>query len=553
MLFDRIVTYVAAKAAGRQLDRFLQATRHVQQVQDRLLETHLRRIAGSDFAETYRLGQVEDYRDFVRTVPVLNYEDHRPFIERLKRGDLEALFNGRQRLIMFALTSGTTSEPKFIPVTRRFVQDYRRGWNVFGLKVLLDHPGAFRRKIVQATSSAREQQTACGLWAGAITGLLAQTQKWIVRRHYTTPLFVSRIKDPIAKAYVIMRLAVADDVAFISTANPATTLRLAQVGEEYAEPLIRDVATGQVNPPGAVPGEVMDRLKMRLRPDRAAGRRLEQIMQAEGRLLPKDYWNLSFLANWTGGTLGLYLSRFAEYFGDTPVRDLGLLASEGRFSIPVEDHTPAGILEITSNLVEFIPEQEYGRENPPTLRPWQVEAGQTYYLVFSNATGLTRYDIGDAVRVVDFYHRTPIIEFLHKGAHVSSVAGEKVTESQVVSAVRDASRELGCTIEGFVMCPHWADVPYYALTVEIDSANGRTADLAQCVDRRLSALNIEYKSKRESARLGPVRVQLVHSGYFQNFDLQRIASDGRSEQYKHKYLYNQVDADRDLPLLRTGR
>ena len=58
-------------------------------------------------------------------------------------------------------------------------------------------------------------------------------------------------------------------------------------------------------------------------------------------------WNVSFLANWTGGTLKLYLPRLAELFDNVPVRDIGLVASEGRFSIPLSDDSPAGVAEVT--------------------------------------------------------------------------------------------------------------------------------------------------------------------------------------------------------------
>ena len=65
--------------------------------------------------------------------------------------------------------------------------------------------------------------------------------------------------------------------------------------------------------------------------------------ERSGRLYPRDYWpDLCFLANWTGGTMGAYLRSYPDYFGERPVRDVGLIASEGRMTIPIEDNTPAG-------------------------------------------------------------------------------------------------------------------------------------------------------------------------------------------------------------------
>jgi len=548
-MYKRIIGKVACWAASRQLKRFLDATRVPHEMQKRMLRRQLTLLAGSRFAGDHHLEKVDDYHEFARRVPIRRYDELAGYVDDLKAGNNDALFARGEDLVMFALTSGTTGQAKFIPVTRRFVDDYRRGWNVFGLKVLLDHPNAMFRKIVQITSSAREHRTPGGLWAGAITGLLAETQKWIVRKHYVTPPAVAGIKDPLAKCYTIARLAVTEDVAFTSTANPSTILRIAQVMTDHCDQLIRDVHDGALRPPGRIGQGLVDSLKPMLARSPVCARRLEKIADRAGRLMPKDVWQLEFLANWTAGTLKLYLSRFPEYFGHVPVRDIGLLASEGRFSIPVDDHTPAGILEITSNFLEFIPEQAYGQADPPALGIEDLKVGERYFIVFSNATGLTRYDLGDLVEVVDFYNRTPMIEFLNKGSHISSVTGEKLSEHQAVEAMNILSKRLARRIEHFLLCPHWADPPYYALTLEHALADGRQDDIARQYDAILCDLNIEYRAKRASLRLASVTVQRVCDGFFAREDISRLADAGRSEQYKRKFLLTQPDTDSDLPIL----
>ena len=88
-----------------------------------------------------------------------------------------------------------------------------------------------------------------------------------------------------------------------------------------------------------------------------------RIAERTGRLLPKDYWpNLDFLSNWMGGTMKAYLRGYPEFFGETPVRDVGLIASEGRMTIPIEDGTPAGLLDIRHHYFEFIPEEQADRD-----------------------------------------------------------------------------------------------------------------------------------------------------------------------------------------------
>src|SRR5262249_57992654 len=119
-----------------------------------------------------------------------------PYIERVRRGETRALLGSRQRVLMFALTSGTTSEPKYIPVTREFLAGYQRGWNGWGVKALLDHPGSFLRCIVQVSRPLCDHVSESGVPCGAITGLLARSQKRLVRKYYVAPLAITAIPHP---------------------------------------------------------------------------------------------------------------------------------------------------------------------------------------------------------------------------------------------------------------------------------------------------------------------------------------------------------------------
>jgi len=299
-----------------------------------------------------------------------------------------------------------------------------------------------------------------------------------------------------------------------------------------------------------IPAPVRQRLEARLRPQFAAARHLETIARRTGRLLPRDFWNLAFLANWTGGTMGLYLRDFPEYFGDTPVRDIGLLASEGRMSIPIEDGTSSGILSVADNFFEFIPAEEYGTNNPAVLRAHELREGEEYFILLTTSAGFYRYDIGDRVRVTGFYGQAPLIEFLHKGLHTSSLSGEKLTEQQVVMAFEDVAGSFDLQQRSFVLAPCWAELPYYRLHLEAPGCmdKGERRCLAEGLDRALQRINVEYASKRASGRLAPVQVNLLPPHWLAEYD-QRLASRQRAanEQYKHRYLLSEVDADAGFP------
>ena len=154
------------------------------------------------------------------------------------------------------------------------------------------------------------------------------------------------------------------------------------------------------------------------------------------------------------------------------------------------------------------------------------------------------------MQVTGRFGNTPVLKFLHKGSRISSLTGEKLTEHQVVRAFEQCGRDVGIAVPLFTVCPAWAMPPYYAILLE-ESADGLftgeegarlIAAIEEAFDARLKALNIEYRSKRDSGRLGRPRVRLVEEGSFEKKKAARVAqSGGRLEQYKHPYLTPDLD------------
>ena len=543
----RPVAFLAGWHASRQAAEFLRAHRRTKQVQDDLLAEMIRAHRRTAFGQDHGFSAIRSSDDFRRAVPVGSYLTLRSYVQRVLEGETTALLPPGEGVLMFSRTSGTTGKPKHIPVTRRFLADIRRGWNAWGIGALRNHKDAWLRKIVQIVSSMNEATSPTGLPCGAISGLLAATQKRIVRRMYPVPRAVAGITDGGAKYYTTLRCACGQDVAFITTANPSSTIKLAETAQVYTERLIRDVRDGTLRPPGEVPPEVARGLRFRPRP--AVARAMEAGVRQDGALLPKHLWKLSFLANWTGGTLKLYLPRLRELYGHVPVRDIGLLASEGRFTIPLRDETASGAAEILGNFLEFIPAEHYADDEPPTLRAHEVEVGREYFLVVTNWAGLWRYSMDDRVLVTGWHEQSPELEFLSRGNHTANITGEKITEHQVVEAMRRASLATGVGVERFVVQGRFAETPYYEVRLEHpDGANLR--DLGAAMEQALCELNIEYLSKRKSDRLGPVRPVVLPAGTLQRAEDECIrAHHGRGEQYKHTYLRTEILPHGESPLL----
>jgi hypothetical protein len=542
-LSERIAAKIAAWHAGRVYARFLRSLRDVEAIQHRALRQVLSRVADSDYGRRYGLKFVRTPEDLRRAAPLVTYEDLRPYVDRVGDGDASALFGAGERIHMFATSSGTTAHPKLIPVTAEFVRQYRRGWNTFGLKMLTDHPRAILRAILQSSGRCDERYTSSGLPCGAITGLMARTQKRIVRRFYVGVPEIALIDDPHAKYYTLMRFAVVRDVAFAVTANPATLIRMAQTANEESEHLIRDVSAGTVSEKLVPDVSLRRRLEARLRPQPERAQELERLRTINETLRPASFWNIEFLACWTGGSMGHYLERLAQWWGPVPVRDIGLLASEGRVTIPLEDGTPAGVLDAQAAFFEFIPAEQWDRPDAETLTAKELETGGQYTVVLTNSAGLVRYRLDDVVRVRGWLEQAPLLEFLHRAGRVASVAGEKLTENQVVAAVRAAAERLGWRESDFIMAPHWHDPPFYQMTCAAPIPDG----LERTIDGALSEQNEEYRSRRKSLRLGALRVRRVHERALLTMDQRLIAARAAApEQYKRPCLLTKPSEDDQL-------
>ncbi len=526
----------------REARQFLTTTTDCRATQLRVLRELLDLNAGSRFSAEHDFAAVRSVDDFRRRIAVHDYEYFRPYVECLKQGDHSALLGPTNRLLMFSLSSGTTAQSKFIPITQRFLDDYRRGWQVWGIHNLDDHPAANRGNILQISSDYDKFRTPGGTPCGNISGLVAAVQKRIVKTMYTVPGVVSKISDPDSKNYTALRLALADPhIGMVMTANPSTLIQLAKTAEIERDRLIRDIANGTLSTDFDISSEVRRALGRRItRKNPARARELERIIDRTGSLQPRDYWReLAVLAVWTGGSCGAYLSALERFYGKLPIRDHGLSASEGRMTVPVADFSSEGILDVASHFFEFIPEREYGSEKPIVLQAHELEEGQNYFILLTTPSGLYRYNICDVVRCTGFYRTTPMLEFLHKGAHIANVTGEKVSESQIVAAVKQGVSQLQMELKHFTVSPVWGDPPRYQLLVEEQDieTSERGERLAIRVDELLQTLNCEYQEKRATGRLATMKCLSLAEGTWTLFTRKRQQKLGGSlEQYKHPCL-----------------
>jgi hypothetical protein len=529
----------------RVVDRYLADAVNCRKVQRERLFTKIRRNADTAFGRDHGFSEILSIKDFRQRVPVANYEYYRPYVERVKQGEIEAMFGSGTNVLMFSMTSGTTNKPKYIPITHHFYKEYRESWNLWGRGVFRDHVDLVLKKTLQFTSDWRQFYTSGGIPCGNISGLSAETRPRIAKPAFLLPVELNKVSGTANKQYVAYRLALPrTDIGMIGTANPLTLVNFARLAEEHRETLIRDLHDGTLSDHVEIPDAVRQSLSPSFRrrhPRRA--RELERIIERTGHFYPRDFWpNLSVLAIWTGGPVAAYLPRVREYYGDCVFRDHGLSASEGHMTTPFRDNTSAGVLDYNTHYFEFIPEDEYEHQERTVLEAHELEEGKNYYLLLSTSNGLYRYDIHDVVRCVGFEGACPVLDFLHKGAHFSSMTGEKLSEYQVVQAIQAAFQDLSLSIEHFTLAPVPGDPPHYVLLIDANIDSDMEAKLARQANQRLSEWNCEYEDRLASRRLEALVVQRVPEGTFDAYRERFVQREGASsEQYKHPFLTTKTD------------
>ncbi|HVD13839.1 MAG TPA: GH3 auxin-responsive promoter family protein [Actinomycetota bacterium] len=519
--------------APRTVKRFAAVSQDPAKAQQRLLREIVGTNADTEFGRRHGFAGVTSFREFQERVPISTYEDLEPYINAAMLGRPNQLT--KQPPVLFTTTSGTTGASKYIPMTSESRRAKSRLTWLWLCGLYRDHPGIAGGRMLSVVSPEVESHAPDGTPCGAESGHAYRTMPGPVKSMYTAPYGVFTIEDYEAKYYTLLRLAAGQDISCIATVNPSTIVLLADRLGRHTEAIIRDVRDGSLSPDGEVPQDF--RASLRLRPDPERARRLERAAtRGDGVLLPGLAWpELAAVGCWKGGTVGAYLAKFDQYFPQgPPVRDLGYYATELRGSVPLSDQGDAGVIAVGTNVLEFFPAGEdrapEGRELLPVER---LEDGQRYFVYVTNASGLYRYDMNDIVEVAGRYGQTPLIRFVQKGKGVVSFTGEKLYETQVITAVDQALAEFRGSYHFIAAVAELVDgtTPRLVFLIEFDHpvAEGDGSALVDRLDAAVAVQNSEYQTKRKSLRYGAPVIRVVRSGEFDRYRRRMVETGQRAD------------------------
>jgi hypothetical protein len=490
------------------------------------------------FGKKHRFSEIRNYPEFQQNIPVQTYESLRPYIEEQRLTSAKALTAESPKF--YAQTSGTTGEPKYIPITPTTLKMHRDEQSLFSYLQYRACPEAFAGKALGIMGAAVEGYLDSGHEVGSVSGNLYQSLPKIIQSRFVLQPAVSRITNYDLKYLIILRLALAEpNITYAGSPNPSTFLRLLSVLNEQRETLIESLLTGKLAGIDSLDEDLKNQLAPKFKPDPA---RAAQICKLPGLTYANVWPALKLLTTWTGGSCGIALTALREKLPpNTKVMELGYQSTEFRGSIALQTEISAGLPPLHHHFFEFVEQARWDDNDPEFLTLDQLTQGKIYYILVTNASGLYRYFMNDLVQVSGFFNATPLLSFVQKGKGVTNLTGEKLYETQVISAVQAISATLGLISSFYILVANEKTMSYQLFLETGEPSRINNSTFSKLLDEKLGELNIEYQAKRDSGRLTQLSTIWLQRGTAEAYKTSCMNLGQREGQFKPtvlQYLQN---------------
>ena len=463
------------------------------------------------------------------------YESFRPYVERHKHGEANVLIPGKP--LMYATTSGTTSKPKWIPISQKYMKDV---YDVMS-HIWLDNFARVRPKflsggLVVSVAKVVEGYAEDGTIFGSVSGVTAKKIPSIIRKRFVTPPEVYDISDYTARYYVMMRLAIAHSVSYIVAPNPSTLLELIHNAEEYFDDYIEDIEKGSISEKFDVSPEIRSVLAGFTVPDPERADFLRRVKEkCGGKPQLKDWWpDMQLLSSWKCGNTAIAAEKVQQQLpAGCCYQELGYFASECRFGLVLDEGIDSTLFP-NYHYYEFIEESDLENPEPRFLRLHELEQGKRYCIYVTTFSGLYRYNMNDLVEVGGWNGKTPKIHMVQKVNGIVSITGEKLYEKQFIEAVHEAERQSGLKANFFIgfADPEEACYDFYYEFEKRKIRRSKAEAFTKIVDSQLMEMNIEYQSKRASHRLKEPKTFVLKRNAYDHFKRRSLLEGARDGQFK---------------------
>jgi len=413
--------------------------------QESLFKGLVKAAANTEFGKEHGFKDISTYEDYKRQVPIRDYEQFKPYIEKIKHGTHNVLWKGLP--IYFAKTSGTTSGVKYIPISKDSISNHIDTARDALLCYMAEtgNTGFANGKLIFLSGSPVLDRMG-GVPTGRLSGIVNHHVPKYLRSNQLPSYETNCIDEWETKLDRIVEETINQDMTLISGIPPWMQM-------------------------------YFDRL-------------VEKSGKKVGDLFP----NFNVMVQ-GGVNFEPYKAKLYESIG-RKVDTIELFpASEGFFAFQDTQKAPGLLLNTNSGIFfEFVPAAEIFDENPTRLMLSDVKVGENYALIVSTNAGLWAYNIGDTVKFVSTNPYRLVVSGRTK--HFISAFGEHVIGEEVEYSLMKAAEEEGLKIIEFTVAPQVQQgkgKSYHEWFIEFENQPADLNALAQKVDDNLRKKNVYYE------------------------------------------------------------
>ena len=414
------------------------------ETQQKVFRELIEKAKETAFGRDHNFDHISTFDDFAKRVPVRDYEDLKPYVEKVVKGEENILWPGKP--LYFAKTSGTTSGAKYIPLTKEsmpyHIQAARNAILHYihetGNAVFVDGKMIF----LQGSPELEEKN---GIKFGRLSGIVAHFVPSYLQRNRMPSWKTNCIDDWETKVDAIVEETYNEDMAVIS----------------------------------GIPSWVQ--------------MYFERLTKKEGKKVGEIFKNFSLFI-YGGVNFEPYRAGFEKLIG-RKVDSIELFpASEGFFAYQ-DSQTEKGMLLLLNSGIfyEFIKAEEFFNENPIRHTIGEVEIGINYVLIISTNAGLWAYNIGDTIQFTSLEPYRVIVSGRIK--HYISAFGEHVIGNEVENALREATEGSDVSITEFTVAPQvnpQSGLPYHEWLIEFEKEPENMNAFALKIDKAMRQQNSYY-------------------------------------------------------------
>jgi GH3 auxin-responsive promoter len=426
----------------------------------------LKNAANTEFGKDHSFNTLKYYEDFVKQVPIRDYEAFKPYIEKVKKGEPDILWKGKP--IYFAKTSGTTSGVKYIPITKESISNHINGARNALLCYMAETGNtAFADGKLIFLSGSPEMEKVNGIHVGRLSGIVNHHVPKYLRSNQLPSYETNCIEEWETKLDKIVEETINEDMTLISGIPPWVQMYFDKLEEK-------------------------------------SGKKI-------GELFP----NFSVMVQ-GGVNFEPYKTKLQQSVG-RPIDCIELFpASEGFFAFQ-DSQVEKGLLLNTNSGIfyEFVPAAEIFNESPTRLQLKDVKAGENYALIVSNNAGLWAYNIGDTIKFVSINPFRLVVTGRTK--HFISAFGEHVIGEEVEAALLKAAAEENIRVTEFTIAPMIAQdagKSYHEWFIEFENEPVDLIAFANKIDDNLRNKNVYYDDLITGNILERLKISVIRKNGF---------------------------------------